>query len=525
MAEIYQMDTQKEILKEYRSLLIKKPLPTFRQICFPEKYTLQNPQKFVGKLMAPGMKTYSLLIFHKIGAGKSCAAIQICTRWIGRGRPLVVLPASLVPGFKNELRTPCSDKPYLTLAERAEMAALSPSSARYKQILRASDERIAADITIMSYNKFVTSPPDYPPVIIVDEVQNIMSADISARYYNALRDYIVAAPPTMRVVLMSATPIFDSPRQLAPLLTLMRFPETHPQSPAELKAALAAALPTIAISYFGGAPAYTFPAVKRKFIHCKFSRYQAGHYLAAAEHEMGREDDFFYTKSRQRSNIVYPNGASPTEGYAAITRAQLTTSLPVYSAKFSQWLARVNRPGLHFTFCEYSGASGIKIMCKILRADGWKNYFKDGPGKRRYAVWTGDQTPAQKAEMRAVFNHEDNDGAGAIKLLIGSAAMKEGVSLMRVRHAHIISPYWNQSYMWQVEGRCVRYCSAKSLPREKRKVTINYYIGETVDATSAPDPLKSVDWYILKRAGEKQAAIDEYTRVMKEQAIDRLLFQ
>ena len=52
-----------------------------KEICFPKKYTLQLPQKFVAEFINPKTPYKGLLLFHKIGAGKTCGAINIAEKW------------------------------------------------------------------------------------------------------------------------------------------------------------------------------------------------------------------------------------------------------------------------------------------------------------------------------------------------------------------------------------------------------------------------------------------------------------
>ena len=67
---------QTDALKQYPELKIKKPLPTFEEFCYPKNYAVQKQQKFAAEYMKKS-KSRELLVFHKIGAGKTCLAIQI----------------------------------------------------------------------------------------------------------------------------------------------------------------------------------------------------------------------------------------------------------------------------------------------------------------------------------------------------------------------------------------------------------------------------------------------------------------
>ena len=54
-----------------------------------------------------------MLIYHKIGAGKTCAGVNICEQWKHKKNIVVVVPASLVGNFYKELRSECAGEEYI----------------------------------------------------------------------------------------------------------------------------------------------------------------------------------------------------------------------------------------------------------------------------------------------------------------------------------------------------------------------------------------------------------------------------
>ena len=150
----------------------------FQKFCFPTQYRVQPMQKFVAEYMAPhglaarvGINT--LLAYHEIGAGKTCAAIQIAEQWLPTHgavpvarRPIVVMPASLISGFRAELRTPCATE-YVSAADRHSLAHLPVGSQQARDIIAAANEKINSRYRIMSYNMFAriaatAAPPPVP---------------------------------------------------------------------------------------------------------------------------------------------------------------------------------------------------------------------------------------------------------------------------------------------------------------------------------------------------------------------------
>jgi superfamily II DNA or RNA helicase len=139
--------------------------------------------------MAPGTPHMNLLGFHRIGAGKTITFLNCAERWLDKGKPLVILPASLIGGVRNELRGPFADYKYISKEESEELKILTPTNARYKEIIHKSDELIDRNYDIMSYNKFVTDNKDLdPPIMIIDEVHNVLNS--SGTYYREIMKFI-----------------------------------------------------------------------------------------------------------------------------------------------------------------------------------------------------------------------------------------------------------------------------------------------------------------------------------------------
>ena len=76
-----------QIYKKYK---IPKNKLTPEQYCKPKDFTLQNPQKFLPEFINPKSPYKSILVYHRIGAGKTCSAIQIAERWKHKKRVIFV---------------------------------------------------------------------------------------------------------------------------------------------------------------------------------------------------------------------------------------------------------------------------------------------------------------------------------------------------------------------------------------------------------------------------------------------------
>jgi hypothetical protein len=453
------------------------------------------------------------------------------------------MPASLIPGFRNELRSPCGG--YLTDDERNELAEVKPGSAEYKAVLARSDSRIDSSYQIYSYNKFMMDigqadkPSDMPkaPLIIVDEVQNVTG---QGAFFSAIYTWIQAHPDAT-VVLMSGTPIFDSPKEIYGLAKLLRIGKGAADgkgvdteedlfiTPENIKTLFSGK-----VSYYAGAPDFTFPSTEVKVKKCKMSALQRRWYISQVEAEMSQYGNIklreitndFYIKSRQRSNIVFPNGLTGQAGLDALTPALIRNSLSTYSCKFASLIKKLKRNQLSFVYTGFTGYGGIAALVKCLKEFGWKDFAEDGPGRHRYAIWSGDQSNKEKDLVRATFNSADNDDASQIQVVIGSPSIKEGVTLTRVRQVHVLESYWNLQRLEQVYGRAVRYCSHKTVPKAERSVIIYIYCSTTEDKISKSKPVtptESIDLYMLDIAYKKRDDAEPYVNALIEIAVDRYI--
>jgi hypothetical protein len=523
--------------------------PSFKEICFPDKFTFQLPQLFVSEFINPDTPYKGILLCHKIGAGKTCAAVKIGEEWKNKKKIMFVCPASLTGNFYKELRTQCAGEEYISSKERQKLADSEPGSDEYNEIIDKVNKRIEKYYTILSYNKFVDLSNKNKlnlqnSILIIDEVQNIVSEHGS--YYKTFLDEIRNGPKNLRVVVMSATPIFDKPIELALTMNLLRPEETFPINPSfnntflksvktknfltyEIKnASKLKKLLTGYISFYKGAPDYVFPKKTVKIVKCKMSSYQYSCYKSVQGEEGGLQfgdilklPNNFYIGSRMISNVAFPNRLIKEEGFKAFKGKALGDDLKKYSTKFVKILNNIKKStGPCFVYSNFKEYGGIGAFIKVLEHNGFKNFLQDGSGKNKYAVWSGDEDTYTKDNIREVFNKKDNEDGSLIKIILGSPAIKEGVSLLRVRQVHIMEPYWNMSRLEQVMGRAVRFCSHKDMSKEDREVTIYIYI-----ATDPQNKKLTVDRHILDMAFSKESLTRQFEKIIKESAVDINLFQ
>lgn len=535
---------QKKVADKFKKYIIKKN-PSFKELCFPESFKLQKPQLFVSEFINPKTPYKGLLIFHRIGAGKTCAAIRIAEECKHKKKIIVVLPASLLGNFYKELRSECTGDEYVNKKEREQLYSLHPITKEYRTLLDKINKRIEKYYEIYSYNKYVELYEKKKldlknSLIIVDEVQNIVSE--TGKYYKLIKKSIDNSSKSTKVVLLSATPIFDKPVELALTLNLLKLDNPIPignefnnlflekidntyklNNQEELKKMMQGL-----ISFYPGAPVYAFPRMNFKVVKCNMSNYQYKSYLALENRQSDnifkdilKLPNDFLLGPRMISNIAYPNRLISQKGYENFKDSHIE-NLKKYSIKFYKIIKKIQKcDGTIFIYSNFKEYGGLESLIKVLKYYGYKNFLDDGMGKNRFAIWSGNENIIDKDLIRDIFNSKKNVNGSLIKIILGSPAIKEGVSLLRVKDVHILEPYWNISRLDQVIGRAIRFCSHRDVEKKDRYVNVYLYLA------TAPKDIKNktVDEHIYNLALKKKELTESFIELIKDVAVDKYLFQ
>jgi hypothetical protein len=552
-------DFYNKINKKFKRYEIPKKKPSRRELCYPEKYKLQIPQKFLAEYLGPKSPYKGVLMFHRIGAGKTCTAIQIAEKWKHMAKIIAVVPASVKGSFRAELRSLCAKNEYITPLKRKLLQTLDPTDEKYKKIIAESNAKIDKVYQIFSYNKFVEKAEEGSLVLrnrilIIDEIQNMVSEH--GKFYWSLYEAIKAAPSSLRIVLLSATPMFDKPVEVALTMNLLRLPVELPigrefetmfvkhrkvsNGKIMYKAQnldLFKQMIKGYVSYYSGAPPKAFPDKIVKYVKCKMEPFQYKSYLTVVSDEDVASDgsrlksvkkkifkeggiielpNNFFIGSRIISNVAFPNKGINEDGFVSFQGKYVKPPLlQQYSQKFYRMMRKIKRcQGTVFVYSNFKEYGGIKSFAKVLEGQGYKEYATHKSGRKRYALWSGDESTEQKDEIREIFNHKKNSKGEKLKILLGSPSIKEGVSLLRVQEVHIIEPYWNQSRVDQVIGRAIRFCSHKDMPLDKRLVKVYIYIAVS------PKGDETIDQYIQFLSKRKNRVVKEFEHALKEASID-----
>ena len=548
--DISDPDFQEKINKIYKKYKIANLKPSFNSLCFPKEFTFQLPQLFVSKFISPDTPYKGLLIFHKIGAGKTCASILIALQWVEKRRVIFIVPASLIGNVYKECRSACTGNRYVSSKEREILNNTHPSEDKYKNLIEIINKRIDKDFEIYSFHKYISLYENDKinlnnALIIIDEVQNIVSEN--GIFYKTIKKSIDESSKSTRVVIMSGTPIFDKPSELALTINLLKPINNLPTGKQFNEMFLNYENDTYTIknkdvlfnylrgyiSFSPGAPTIAFPKEIIKVIKCPMSDFQYNSYKMVVKRE-GHPDfkdilklsNAFFIGSRMISNIAYPNKNICDEGINSLEGKRLHfTHISKYATKFDKIMTRIKAiKGPSIVYSNFREYGGIEPFIKMLYYNDYINVHDDGAAKKKYnrkrfAIWSGKENIDIKEMSKNIYNLAANHDGTLLKIMIISPSGKEGLSLFRTGSIHIMEPYFNWSRIAQIIGRGSRYCSHKDLIEEDRVVKIFLYLATSKNGK------KTIDEYIYDIMKSKKRLLKEFYDIMEDVAVDKYLFE
>ena len=254
----------------------------------------------------------------------------------------------------------------------------------------------------------------------------------------------------------------------------------------------------------------------------------------------------FRSKSRKIQIFAPPLSISEEP-----TNVQLNHILPEHligeqlsqnSPKYDKLLKKLNSTSNQkvLIYSEYKEMGGIKLIAKMLEANGWTNYgdvlsprhsrrhsrvskISREPFKT-FAMWHGDVNRLTRDEIKRVFNENSNRYGENIRVILITSAGAEGISLKAIRQVHLMEPYWNKSRLMQVIGRGRRRNSHIMLEPNERNIDVYVYIATAPDGIDnlfmAQEHGLTTDQYIDKKAERKEILLGEFRQKMREASFD-----
>lgn len=605
--------------KFYKKLLRKKEFyDNQANFTVNEKLSLEPQQIVLSNYITPHTPYDSLLIFHDTGVGKTGAAVAIADKFIDHvkksgNKSLILVKNSVIEdNFKNEIREPFTFtyeeiiKNFSDDDFKQELANLTNKKKSTKTIFKNVNgehlqvkikEDLSKSIEIITHDRFVNRTIGRPKhkfdekkskddkreisgqqifnisnrLVIVDEAHNLIGND----GYIALKK-MLSISTNVKLVLMTATPIFDNVSELPQLLNLL-LPDNvsilNPKSsktlkdifnykqvidktpinipgkiniPLEIPFVKDDYIPVLRqllkgkVSYLRVNPS-TFPkkidkgeslnnrpgslkVVKSEMSHFQWKGVMAG----------------ILSDSKDKGSVAFNNSSNASTFVSPISDAN---DIPLYGSKgFKSMFDTEKTKDPRFKEIQSNLVGDLlkkfsikcfEIIKNIKKAKGpvfvysdrkteggvsviYKLLLLNGFSENTIALISSD-TPIQKRrKLLDIFNSYENRYGDKIKILLGTRSISEGITLKSVRQVHILEPAWNYSRLKQVIGRAIRNRSHEFLPPVDRDVEVYMYI-----ATPPKDiPIKSIDELKYNVIEEKSRSIAIVQRIMKEMAFD-----
>ena len=512
-------------------------------------FKLQVQQNFLKDYITKNPNWRNMLLYHQIGAGKTCTAITIAEQFMKlnpKKQVTVILPARLRTNFFDELVSPCGMDAYISKAEFKQYYDSKTPSSTKSSIRTKFTKAISKKYEIISIEKFRQGALKFDnlkqwtkeftknKLIIIDEVHNLLSGTydkvamekmdatgIPSRkkgFNTMLLKYMAKhADPSCKMLYLTATPIFDNLSQMRELVDVMEPGAIETLNNPRPKIRDLIEHLRNKVSFFPGTSPNAYPSTKYTEHNVVMSKTQDEYISQLQDEENDEAKEAFFIKQRQAS-ISTPSSMNTIQG-----------NLKEYAPKVLILLDEIKKhQGKHVVYSTFI-EKGLNIVATALKKQGWTEYSgkSDNIPFKSYAIWDGSAKDARKQTIKEIANGKDNIDGKLIRVILGSPSIKEGVSFKHVQHLHLLDPVWNSSAKMQVEGRAVRFCSHIDIPKDhaflKRAVNIHIYklMPRKNGAVEITCDQKIYDTIIP----DKQMAVESGEKALKKVAFDHYLFR
>lgn len=132
-----------------------------------------------------------------------------------------------------------------------------------------------------------------------------------------------------------------------------------------------------------------------------------------------------------------------------------------------------------------------------------------------YGEFTGELKPKDREALLKQYNENK------LKALLLSSAGSEGLDTKATSLIQLLDPHWNNEKLKQVEGRGIRYKSHEELPEKDRRVHVQQFLAtrprsSMLERMGLTDPGGSTDEYLYNRAKEKEELHEAFKKLLSE---------
>ena len=553
---------------------------------------LYKHQHFLSKFLSSRTLNDEILLFHEMGTGKTCTSISIIEQIKNEkksgfdGAIILAKSESLLNNYMNELIFKCTDGKYIP--ENYEILTELERVHRKKKMTEGwynlnTFETFAKKIQMLTDNEIIREFSN--KIIVIDEIHNIRIQDKQygeeqLEMYSEFHKFLHLIK-NRKIILMSGTPMKDSPDEIASVLNLIlpldkQLPvkedflttymikdnnqyRINPDKVEEFRKIIKGRISylksmktSLEINFIGN----NLDNQLSHFIVDTdiMSQFQNEHYLNAFKKD--HIEKGLYSNSRQASLFVFPNGTYGKEGFQTYIKQkgrnidmsnknkryynfllqeelktqifdqneqEMLNKLKQFSCKYESSIRNIldcKNKKLVFVYCDFVKGSGLILFSLILSLFGFeKSNGREKSKKSRYGL-ISNITSTNK-EIRNIvkrFNEPDNLKGEYINVIIGSKIISEGFSLLNVQSEIILTPHWNYSETSQAIFRGIRLGSHKLLlETQDEQPIIDIHQKVSIPLNNIDD---SIDFYMYKISENKDISIKSMEKILKENSID-----
>jgi hypothetical protein len=447
---------------------------------------------------------------------------------------------------------------------------------RLQQKIKKNDktEYTASDFVLGSSVKFVPNSkinssyrgtPIHPDCLhsnktlfIIDEIQKSTSEEEKGkaiRYlslYNTLFIYarsFIDASFTARILLLTATPVYNNPFQMCAMINLLRprlmFPRktkkyyelfVNKQSKSIKNRLLHSYMLSGYVSYLRGGNPEGYPYRKNIIVLHKMGDIQYHQYKdnlkkdidIMKKEKINLQDNVYGDEYENKNKNMYRHSSNICmcafpENQKEVSKRDDIAELKVIikTGKFEQFSCKLKDVGDHLKNAKgkifvYSGniERGLYPLACYMEYIGFEfiglrsNYKKQASAlqsdtKMRYGIWSdtlykeylnrnliNENQYIFREKIKNLFNDPLNKDGSVCKVMLGNII--EGVSFIGVTEIHILEPWWNEAKQEQTVGRGIRYLSHADLPANKQHIDIYYHCSVLPTYPEKDESLESI---------------------------------
>lgn len=463
---------------------------------------LPHQQRIIDKLEKEDQP--GLILMHGLGSGKTRSSIEAYKKL---GLPAeVLLPAALKGNYEKEIKKWVGKTP--------------------KDINIRSQQEVA---------RKGINPEDFKDkLMIVDEAHRLRNED--TKLYKAIKN-----APAKKRVLLTGTPIYNHPSDIAKLINVAAGKEIMPERRPEFENEFIGqkvVFPSLIHRVLGVKPGQELSVKNKDYLKAVFKK--------LVDYHGGNAEGF---PDVSKESVKVPMSSNQQQIYKAMMkelpwymRLKVQAGLPPDKKELDKLIpflsgARMISNTTKGFVKDDKAISSPKIekafeflKSKIDEDPSYKgliysNYLNSGvePYKALlqkanipFGEFTGDIN--DKVRNQLVKDYNDNK----LKALIVSSAGGEGLDLKGTRLVQLLEPHFNNEKIKQVIGRAARYKSHEALDPEKRNVLIQNYLStltpgmlDKITSKFTGSKNLSTDEYLQNLADEKEKLNNEFVKLIK----------